>query len=254
MSAICARIESPRRWGEAGYFHALRKDARRGRPRAGRRTVELLVPRAEFLGLARMWQRALTEREADDLAGKLGVGALSLRRLGLGWNGSEWTFPMHDAAGAICGVQRRRFDGKKLAVKGSRMGIFLPTELDPSERLFVLEGASDTAAFLDLGLAALGRPSCTGGARIITRFVRAHRVQEVVVVADADGPGRSGARGLVAQLQVVCRSVRLIEPGCGAKDARAWVNAGATRAAVLSAVEVVEPLQIAITVRRRGQR
>ena len=251
VSAICKRIESGRRWGEAGHLHLLRESEHQRGCRPRRRTIKIPVARAEFPALAERLQAALTDREADDLAGELGVKADSLRLLGLGWSGTEWTFPMHDAVGVICGIQKRPFRGKKWSVKGSRMGLFLPADLDPGEQLFVLEGASDTAAFLDLGFAAIGRPSCSTGVKLITRYVREHQVRTVVVVADADGPGRRGAQRLVPQLHAMCRSVRLIEPGGSANDAREWITSGASRAEVLAVVDAAEPASWKVSVSQR---
>jgi hypothetical protein len=52
---------------------------------------------------------------------------------------------------------------------------------------------------------------------------------EVVILADADEPGRRGAAQLEVALRPLCWSVKCIEPPPGIKDARAWLRAGGTR-------------------------
>ena len=52
-----------------------------------------------------------------------------------------------------------------------------------------------------------------------------------VIVADADGPGVDGAER-IADAVLIMAPVRIITPGDGAKDARAWVVGGADRSVV----------------------
>ncbi len=133
---------------------------------------------------------------------------------------------MSDATGTIIGIRRRLPSGRKLAVRGGREGLFVPTALSRSGRLLICEGPTDTAAMLGLGFAALGRPSCSGGTRFVGVLARA---REVVIVADGDEPGRHGAIRLATTLHLHCPKVDIISPPPGVKDARAWVGAGATR-------------------------
>ena len=251
VRVICARIESSWRYGDAGWLHVLRSDHSNPGPPIRRPTTSIATSSCDLSRLARGWQTSLTEQRARALAGCLGIWVSGLRRLGLGWTGSAWSFPMYGDEGTVCGIHLRLPDGQKRAVRGSRLGLFLPEGLQAKKQLFVLEGASDTAAFLDLGCPAIGRPSCNAGGKLVVHFVQATQPQHVIVVADADGSGRKGAARLAGQLRVVCRSVRILEPGQGAKDARAWVNAGATPEEVLTGVEAVEPLHMGVTVRRR---
>ena len=156
----------------------------------------------------------------------------SLKRLGLGWTGSAFTFPMQDGLGRVRGIRRRFPNGKQCAVKGSKNGIFVPTNLRHTGLLLVCEGASDTAALLDLGFEALGRPDCQSARKGVLRHVRKKRPKAVVVVADNDQPGRKGAWSLARALTLHCRHVRVITPPESIKDAREWKRQGATRADV----------------------
>ena len=79
---------------------------------------------------------------------------------------------MRNGAGEVVGVRLRKSDGKKLSIKGSKEGLFIPTGLKPCDRLLIGEGPTDTAALLDLGFEAVGRPSCTGGGRLLPELVR----------------------------------------------------------------------------------
>ena len=107
----------------------------------------------------------------------LGVSVESLRRLGVGWSAKHraWAFPMSNAAGDVLGIRLRLPGGKKLSVKGGKEGLVHsrrgPLRL-PSGRLLLLiaEGPTDTAALLDLGFSAVGRPSCTGGVKLLVEL------------------------------------------------------------------------------------
>lgn len=247
--AICARVESERRAGEAGWLHVMHTS---GPPVRRRRTVTVQVQHADFT------TAALTAAEfldpdgpsgVADLAVSLGVSARSLTRLHVGWNGWAWTFPMKDARGATIGIRVRRPNGDKLAVKGSRQGLFIPDGIEPIERLLVVEGPTDTAAALDLGFDAIGRPSCSGGVELVRNCVAHAQAKDVVVFADADGPGRAGAASLAKQLAPFVR-VRVAEPPGLHKDLREWLRAGATNADVERAIEAAERVRVTVQVRQ----
>jgi hypothetical protein len=185
------------------------------------------------------------------------VSAESLNRLGVGWafdggrsdrrlwdagdvirsSGQRiWTFPMLDADGQVIGIRLRTDRGVKYAVAGGREGLFIPSDLPDGECLLICEGPTDCAALLDFGFAAVGRPSCTGGVRLLSEFVRARRPNEVVVVSDNDAPGRRGAEALACVLRAYAPRVRLIAPPAAFKDARAWKQAGASASDVAAAI------------------
>src|SRR5262249_22709102 len=150
---------------------------------------------------------------------ELGLTVSSLRSLGIGWatNHSAWSFPMADAKCNVVGIRLRLPEGRKFAVRGGRDGLFVPTALADAlagggGRLLVAEGPTDTAALLDLGFAAVGRPSCTGGVRLLADLLRHCQPPEVVIVADADAPGQYGAANLAAVLVAHAPTVRIITP------------------------------------------
>ena len=232
--AICARVESPHSQGEAGWYHPTEP----GKVAVPVRRED--PPPAHPAG----WWKSYTERCQSDGAGRLpglarelGVTVEALERLCAGWSGDAWTFPMRTPAGRILGVRLRLLSGRKLAVRGGREGLFYPADLPEhpeGSTLLICEGPTDTAAALDLGALAVGRPSCTGGVRHVVELVRKRHPGQVVVVADDDGPGRRGAEALANTLLPYVRRVQVVTPP--AKDLRAWVCAGATRAGLLGLI------------------
>ena len=171
-AAICTRHESRRRCGESGWLHWLQSDPR-GRPRTQQRRVVLLqgptaadTVRQDIAQQAEEARQAIAPDALQRLADTLGLSPESLERLGVGWSAKHdaWTFPMTDAQGDVLGIRLRLRNGRKLSVRGSKEGLFLPAGLEGGQQLLVAEGPTDTAALLDLGFAAVGRPSCTGGA------------------------------------------------------------------------------------------
>jgi DNA primase len=189
------------------------------------------------------------------LALALGVSAESLRRLSVGWSPKHraWSFPMSNAAGDVLGIRLRLPGGRKLSVKGGKEGLFLPEGIDAGGPLLVCEGPTDTAALLDLGFNVVGRPSCTGGVKLLVELVRKHRPEGVVIVADADAPGQRGAERLAAVLLAYSASVRIIAPPAPIKDARAWRQGGAMAADVQAAIDAAPVRRLTVSIRIRGK-
>lgn len=250
VSSICARVESDHRWGEAGWFHGLREPT--SSPRPWRRHAVIPVQSDGGLGaLAMTWAGRCDDRQVAGLAKELKVEMSSLRRLAVGWSGSAWSFPMSDAEGRAIGIHLRRPDAGKLAVKGSKNGLFLPIGLSLSEVLVVTEGATDTAAMLALGFEAVGRSSCTGNLEMIRELVHRGRPRTTVVAADNDAPGQRGAWRLAAALRAVCRDVRVITPPQPVKDVRAWRALGASKVDVERVIHEATPIKMILSSRRR---
>jgi len=171
--------------------------------------------------------------EVERLAAALGVSPGSLSRLGVVWAGPHhaWGFPMSDGKHQPIGVRLRAESGQKWAVRGSHNGLFWPENLTGSGPLLVCEGPTDTAALLDLGYDAIGRPSCAGAIELVIQVAHHFHRRDVVVIADADEPGIDGADRLARSLTEAGHRPKVIQPLQG-EDARAWAAAGATRAVV----------------------
>jgi hypothetical protein len=173
----------------------------------------------------------------------------SLRRLQIGWADDyrAWSFPMMNVLGDVLGIRLRGPDGRKFAVKGGKEGLFIPStaEGEPGA-LLICEGPTDTAALLDMGFRnVVGRPSCSGGTKLLVELVRRRVPPEVVIVSDGDKPGRRGAWNLGSVL-VGYAPVRIITPPEGLKDARDWLQAGGSRRDVEQAMGAASVRRLAI--------
>ena len=223
-AAICARISdgSKKRAGDAGYLHVLKADDR-ARPKAvyrkNRAEDKTTKPVVEFGKLATQYQDRVSRRQVAMLGASLGVSAVSLKRLGVGWDGEAFCFPMRDENMRIIGIRRRLGNGRKLCVTGSRNGLFIPAGLSNDKPLMVCEGPTDTAAGLDLGFEAVGRPNCDSKIEMMVKFARGRKV---VIVCDNDVPGRDGAKKLAKRLIGHCPEVKIICPPVAGMDLREW--------------------------------
>lgn len=223
-AAICARIEegSVKRCGDAGWLHVFRERERSREPRRIVLPLASAVPLADLSALALRCQQAASQAMEENLADELGLTSGSLRRLGLGWgNGfrsrtggifSAWSFPMRNPVGDVLGLRLRTSDGRKFAAFGGHEGLFIPDGLTFAVPLLIAEGPTDTAALLDMGFEAVGRPCCTGGTRLVVDLLKARRPPGVVIVSDLDanGDGQRGAESLASALAMYSASVRVI--------------------------------------------
>ena len=242
-TAICARTESSKRMGDAGWLHRIREA---DQPTRRVRTIHLSEPSG---GLDAVTLRALAEKYSGDLpqsrfdrlVRNLSLSRESLLRLRVGWTGRAWSFPMTDALGQVRGIRLRFPDGSKCAVTGGRDGLFIPDGLEFDSSPLIAEGPTDCAALLDMGFNAIGRPNCSGGRRLIVDFVTRHRVRDVVIVADRDDAGRRGGEALGHLLATQVQRVRIITPPDGLKDLRAWKIGGATRTDVQDVINAAKP-------------
>jgi hypothetical protein len=258
-AAICARSESARRCGDAGWLHRLQE--RPWKPEQWRtRRIPLTAVRGspDLARLAAQYREAVDHVRLLQFAVGLGLSVPGLCLLGVGWSPEHraWTFPMTDPEGNVLGIRLRRLSGVKFAVRGGKEGLFIPRDLPGScaDVLLVCEGPTDTAALLDLGYpCGVGRPSCTGGVKLLVALTLTRKPAEVVIVADRDEPGRRGADNLASVLVGYTPAVRVIAPPTGIKDARAWLQAGASRGDVEQVIEAA-PVRRLVTKRVEKRR
>ena len=197
----------------------------------------------------RMYNDALAPEQRRWLAKQLGVSVQSLEslRVGMGWdfNGTVYSsFPSRGADETIIGITRRYADGSKKTLAGtSNSGIFAPESWWKYEGpICIVEGASDVAALITHGFAALGRPSNVGGAGVIREYLhRRAKGRAVLVIGEQDfKPAKHGTwpckgatcigcawcfPGLYGAIEVArklhCESGMVPESW---KDVRAWAN------------------------------
>ncbi len=210
---------------------------------------EELNTRAEYL------RRELTDGDLASLAAQLGVTAESLTRIGMGWSSKKesYSFPERDAAGKVVGITYRSRNGETKAGKGGKRGLTIPSNVNELQRpMLIVEGATDTAACILLGIAVIGVPSA-GGTRASTEELVTLLADEpeVIVVGEndtkSDGrwPGRDGAKKLAGNLTTLLeREVRWALVPDGVKDICAWLNSGQDSGELLVA-SLVEHGQVA---------
>ena len=249
---ICHRVESSylARSG-SGWIHRLRDVEKKVKVRGEKwRVASLQAARTPLLHSILDFGRVHRGYEGDavlveGLATTLGVDDEALKALDVRFNPFEecWSFPMRDDEGKIVGLRFRELGGsKKWSAKGSKDGLFYATngfareDASKSGReLVIVEGPSDTAAAMSLGLPVVGRSSCQTGAAHLRALIRRARPRVVTLVADNDGPGIKGAELLAGQL-VGCQSpctdyeprlpVRVLVVPHPYKDLRAWYLSG----------------------------
>ena len=191
-------------------------------------------PNINFTAFWREWSRFTDYSSVQDLANQLGVSPLALRCLGAVWSGEHWAFPMRDEWENITGIQFRHADGFKQTMRGSHVGYFIP-ECSSQPIAFVCEGCSDTASALTLGLFAVGRYNCAQSGIKLGQYLRRKGVRDVVVIADNDAPGISGAEKLASEIRMHCC---IYTPP--AKDLRMAVSYGITKAIIDSTVSSLQ--------------
>jgi hypothetical protein len=171
----------------------------------------------------------------------LGLPAVACESVGMGWSGMEkaFTFPMFDSRGKVVGVRVRDVEGGKWAVRGSRNGLFMAARRSKNlPILLVVEGPTDTAAGVAMGLDVTGRPGNTSGNDDLVAY--AVRWRLVVLLVDRDAPGshaeeltQIGAKKTADALASAGKTVKICRPPEGVKDLREWYQAGATMREVL---------------------
>lgn len=143
----------------------------------------------------------------------------------------RWEIVERDETGEIIGTAYRYLDGSKGFMTGGKRGLIVEWPLNTyagssaADPVFICEGASDTAALLQIGLDAVGVPMTGKGGDMLAELLKN---LHAVIVADNDEPGERGAGKIAKQLVLACASVRIIKPPEDCKDAREAVQNGST--------------------------
>jgi 5S rRNA maturation endonuclease (ribonuclease M5) len=203
-AAICMRVQSSKQHvfknNAVGWYHWLKDPLPEFTPKPKQD-----VPTISVRDLITDWMGDLHGPTLEHLAISLGVTYSSLRLLGAIWarKHNAWAFPMRGGDGEYKGIRLRADDGRKWAVTGSKEGVFYAFGIpNVTDTLYVVEGPTDTAAGMSIGLDVCGRPSCYGGIDEIRVIVRNQKYKRVVVVSDSDDVGRRGAKTLIDALWV----------------------------------------------------
>lgn len=229
----CMRVESMHSVHNGGWFHPFEEGSPAPRP-----VSRIKAMRTCALDTGELLRRWSGNFQMDNLATELGVSVDSLLALGTRW-APEYhahAFPMW-ISGKVVGIRLRNAE-KKWAVKGSHSGLFIPFSaigrLSP-KTVMVCEGPTDTAAALDLGFFAIGRPSRLGHENDVDEILKEIGTKEAIVCVDNDerinkqgkreAPGQQGAQKLAEAIS--CRVVMYTPP---AKDLRQFLVNGGSHA------------------------
>ncbi len=231
--SVCMRVEvgSIRMAKNGGFIHRITDAPTRPLPppRPVVRTI-LANPGA----MIDQWTAETPLNDLYAFADSIGVSAGSLAEIRACWASQQnaWAFPMRDGSGRTVGIRLRAKDGRKWAITGSREGLFYPERVPQDHVAVVCEGPTDTAAALSIGLWAVGRPSCSGGAEHVKALVNRLFISHIIIVADNDPPKQRpdgswwtpGHAGAMRLAEAFKRPFKLVLPPV--KDMRQWVAAG----------------------------
>jgi hypothetical protein len=186
----CMRVKSDVPMKNGGWLHKIGTTLIRAKPRPPERRISDSELQVRFGPQCKAWYVGQNAKIAE-LSKVLGVSPWALDDLHVGWDGAAWTFPETNHHGQIIGVNRRLLDGKKIMVVGSRRGLtFVEDWADAYGPIFVVEGGSDVAAGLTLGLCVIGRPSNTGGVEYLVRLLGKYD-RKVILLAERDEKDRT---------------------------------------------------------------
>lgn len=211
--ALCQRVESSARFKDAGWMHDLSATPENDRfvPPAVQQFRKALP--SSFLSMVAEYAQFVAEADPVkliELAATLRLSVDSLKAVGCGFGRTKnaYTFPMHDHEGNVVGIRYRALDGRKFSFRGGREGVFRPRvflETETPEYLIV-EGATDTAAGILLGINTIGRPNCNGGTQILQGYEL--DPDQLIILADRDKHG-AGLKGAEALRKVIGGTVLL---------------------------------------------
>lgn len=155
-----------------------------------------------------------------------------LKQLSIGYSEDDvaYSFPERVANGDIVAINLQTAHRGKWMVAGPKArGLFIPRNLmslpDP---VLIVEGASDTATMVALGIAAVGRPNNVMGFNEIVKLLEnrdAILIGEFDVKDDGRWPGRDAAVNMAGKLALAWgQTMAWSMPPNRAKDVRRWVN------------------------------
>ncbi|MGH2873917.1 MAG: toprim domain-containing protein [Solirubrobacteraceae bacterium] len=143
----------------------------------------------------------------------------TMRRLGLGTDGSRVTIPIRNAQGRLREVLRYqpfgRREPKMLAVPGTRLGLIPHPAAEPRQPVLLVEGPPDMIAARSAGLSAIAVP---GTASWQPHWARLLSGRRVTIVMDCDAPGRAAANRIAASLRQAAAGVEIVDLAPGRSD------------------------------------
>lgn len=245
-TAICQRVESDRKVGDkdAGWSHKI---ADVPRPLGPLRPPppEDMSPRFNVPAVMHKFREAMSEHRVVAQAESMGIDPAGLEMLGTGYDADRnaLAFPMKDGAGELVGIRLRHcHTGEKWAYPDSRNGLFYSDCLLGIGPVYIVEGPTDTAAMLGLGLEGdvIGRPFSHGGVLYLRQLLGDRIDRTIVIIHDNDPVNlktgkRAGLQGAVNLAREFPKhSVKLMVCPGGWKDPRAWISKGKATASTIA--------------------
>jgi len=244
-AAICSRIQSQNKRGDAGWLHLLGEASETSKATQSKPNNSQKNWPEEAAKFAKAF--AESEKARNLLAKRLRLPVeafLVLPLIGCNPDDSEghcWTFPMVDAKGTVVGILRRfakpaKSDGKmKKVAAGGHLGLTIPEGWQERPGpLFLPEGPTDVLAMSYAGLSCVGRPSNRGKVELLAEFLSNWPAdREIIVVGEldkktnGDWPGKLGAESTANELAArLNRAVKVTLPPADpdVKDCRDWLT------------------------------
>lgn len=204
---ICQRIESGKRYGDAGWLHYLADGAV---PKRRIRTTpkQYLTHRQVRSYLTALGHAGINHKDMLIRHSKLlGVSYSSLLLMHATYcpDSASVVFPMFNGSCQPIGARFRRGDGRKWSLRNGREGLFLSRRFDANQPVFVAEGPTDAAALVSAQIFnVVGRPNCTGGSSTLADLLRNAPHTPVVVLSDPKEQEVDGAVKLAQALNNPC--------------------------------------------------
>jgi hypothetical protein len=204
-----------------------------GKPEAPAHVTDEARRAIDWGRVASALQANLTPSLASGLGESLGLPSSVFEGLDVGYDSERecWTCPERDGTGTVVGINRRYRGGNKRMVKGGSRGLYYARDWASSDGpILCPEGFSDTAALLAMDLAAVGRPSNTGGLEPLANLLSTvPDTRAIIVIGENDQkldgrwPGRDGAIATAESLaRLLRRPIHYTFPPAEDKDVRAW--------------------------------
>ena len=217
---ICMRVPSEVTTKNGGWLHKLGEEFPKYIPKPKEPEIKL-----DCVSMWKAWHKETSLQDLRDYAQTIDVDPLSLAYLGCvkAPEHSAFACPMRNHKGDIIGFRLRNKYGDKWSVKGSKQGLFYSRKV-LTGTVFIVEGPTDCAAALTIGVSVIGRPSCLGCEEMIADMLKYFKIRQAVLVPDNDEPGLRGADRLQPFLKI--NHCKIILP---TKDMREFYQFGGNK-------------------------